>query len=67
MNNNLHMTDLTLQEASEYVRLEKRTLDNMHWMGTKPIFRIHGGRIFHHIEEHKEWFLKNRNTSTRQY
>jgi hypothetical protein len=32
----------TVREAGDYLRLKKRTLDNMRWMGTGPSFRKHG-------------------------
>ena len=38
---------LNVAEAAEYLRLKKRTLDNMRWMGTGPMFRKHGGRIYY--------------------
>ena len=36
---------LTVEEAARYLRLKKRTLDNMRWMGTGPKFRKHGGSM----------------------
>ena len=48
---------LTVAEAADYLRLKKRTLDNMRWMGTGPKFRKHGGRIYYDFEEIKEWSL----------
>jgi hypothetical protein len=58
---------LTVGEAGDYLRLKKRTLDNMRWMGTGPSFRKHGGRIFYHIDELKEWSLATKATSTSQF
>ncbi len=55
---------LTVDEAATYLRLKKRTLDNMRWMGTGPKYRKHGGRIYYHADELKEWSLKSRRTST---
>jgi Helix-turn-helix domain len=58
---------LTVKEAGDYLRLKKRTLDNMRWMGTGPSFRKHGGRIFYHLDELKEWSLETRAKSTSQF
>jgi Helix-turn-helix domain len=58
---------LNVREASDFLRLKKRTLDNMRWMGTGPSFRKHGGRIFYHIDELKEWSLETRANSTSQF
>jgi hypothetical protein len=67
MNEHLNTPYLTIHEASDYVRLAKRTLDNMRWMGTGPMFRKHGGKIFYHIDELKEWSLESRSKSTSEY
>ena len=58
---------LNVREAGDFLRLKKRTLDNMRWMGTGPSFRKHGGRIFYHIDELKEWSLATRANSTSQF
>jgi len=58
---------LTVEEAARYLRLKKRTLDNMRWMGTGPKFRKHGGRIYYHVDELKEWSLNSRRNSTSEY
>ena len=58
---------LNVSEAGDFLRLKKRTLDNMRWMGTGPCFRKHGGRIFYHIDELKEWSLATRAKSTSQF
>ncbi len=58
---------LTVEEAATYLRLKKRTLDNMRWMGTGPKFRKHGGRIFYELGELKEWSLNGRRRSTSEY
>jgi hypothetical protein len=39
----------------------------MRWMGNGPNFRKHGGRVFYHIDELKEWSLKTRGKSTSRY
>ena len=58
---------LSVAEAGTYLRLKKRTLDNMRWMGTGPNFSKHGGRVFYHIDELKEWSLATRAKSTSNY
>jgi Helix-turn-helix domain len=58
---------LNVAEAADFLRLRKRTLDNMRWMGTGPSFRKHGGRIFYHIDELKEWSLATKAKSTSQF
>lgn len=58
---------LNVGEAGAFLRLKKRTLDNMRRMGTGPSFRKHGGRIFYHIDELKEWSLASRTKSTFQF
>ena len=58
---------LNVREAGAFLRLEKRTLDNMRWMGTGPNFRKHGGRVYYHLDELEEWSLETRSKSTSQY
>jgi len=58
---------LTVEEAAIFLRLKKRTLDNMRWMGTGPKFRKHGGRIYYHRDELQEWSLNSRRQSTSEY
>ena len=67
MNDSQKSPYLNVDEAGTYLRLKKRTLDNMRWMGTGPIFRKHGGRVFYHIDELKEWSLETRTKSTSSY
>lgn len=42
---------LTVNEAAEYLRLERRTLDNWRWAGLGPDWRKHGGRVVYHIDD----------------
>jgi len=58
---------LTVAEAAQYLRLKKRTLDNMRWIGTGPKFRKHGGRIFYHKDDLMEWSKNSRRQSTSEY
>jgi excisionase family DNA binding protein len=46
---------LTIAEAAELLRVHRRTLDNMRWNGTGPVFRRHGGRVVYHREELLAW------------
>lgn len=50
---------LTTEEAARYLRIQKRTLDNMRWKGEGPKYRKHGGRICYHIDALRGW-SKNR-------
>jgi hypothetical protein len=67
MNDDLQSPYLTVRQAGEYVRLAKRTLDNMRWMGTGPQYRKHGGRIYYHVDELMKWSLDSRYQSTSEY
>jgi len=67
MANETETNFLTVEETANYLRLKKRTLDNMRWMGTGPKFRKHGGRIFYDKDDLKEWSLNSRRRSTSEY
>jgi hypothetical protein len=58
---------LTVAQAGAFLRLKKRTLDNVRWVGNSPNFRQHGGRVYYHIDELREWSLETRAKSTSQY
>ncbi len=55
---------LTADEAAAFLRLAKHTLENMRWQGTGPKFRKHGGRIFYHKTELKQWSEQGRRHSS---
>jgi len=55
---------LNVEEAATYLRLKKRTLDNMRWQGIGPRFRKHGGRILYHRDDIVEWSESRRRRST---
>lgn len=55
---------LNAKEAAEYLRLKKRTLDNMRWQGVGPRFRKHGGRVVYHRDDLKAWSETARRRST---
>lgn len=62
-----HETDspfLDTAEAAAYLRLKKRTLDNMRWLGTGPSYRKHGGRICYHIDDLEAWSKARMRDST---
>ncbi len=46
---------LTIAEAAELLKVNRRTLDNMRWKHTGPVFRRHGGRIVYCRKELLEW------------
>jgi hypothetical protein len=45
------ITVLNVQDAADYLKLRKRKLDSMGWMGTDPAFNKHNGCIFYRAEE----------------
>lgn len=49
---------LNTEEAAQFVRLKKRTLDNMRSYGDGPAFRKHGNRVYYHIDDLNEWSSK---------
>ena len=55
---------LTTAEAAEFLRLKPHTLENMRWQGTGPPFRKHGGRVFYHRAEIKQWSDQARRRSS---
>ena len=55
---------LECQRSRAHLRLERQTRDNMRWMGTGPIFRKHGGRVYYHIDKLQEWSMERRVKST---
>lgn len=46
---------VSVEEAAAYLRLKRRTLDNMRWIGGGPKYRKHGGRVFYHRDDLKAW------------
>ena len=42
-------------EASEFLRVKKRTLENMRWQGNGPVFRKHGGTVVYHRDDLVQW------------
>jgi hypothetical protein len=58
---------LNVDEAGAYLRLMKRTLNKIRWMVTGPNSCKHGGSVFYHIDELKEWSIETRAKSTSNY
>jgi hypothetical protein len=56
---------LTIAEAAHLLRVHRRTLDNMRWKGTGPIFRRHGGRIVYQRDELLAWSAERKAKNTR--
>ena len=46
---------ISVAEAAAYLRLKRRTLDNLRWSGGGPKYRKHGGRVFYHRDELEQW------------
>ena len=51
---------LTIAEAAQLLRVNRRTLDNLRWKGEGPPFRRHGGRIVYHRDELLAWSEQRR-------
>lgn len=51
---------LTIAEAARLLRVNPRTLDNMRWKRTGPVFRRHGGRIVYCRKELLAWSEQRR-------
>jgi excisionase family DNA binding protein len=46
---------LSVAEAAQYLRLKRRTLDNLRWAGGGPKYRKHGGRVLYRRDELEAW------------
>lgn len=46
---------LTVEEAADYLKLTRSTLDNFRWAGGGPVYRKHGGRVCYHPDELERW------------
>ena len=51
---------LMTSEAADYLKVKKRTLENMRWRGEGPKFRKHGGRVCYHVEDLNDWSRSSR-------
>ncbi len=55
---------LNTREASKYLRLSPRTLQNMRVSGEGPIFRRHGRRVFYQVLDLIAWSDSHKLEST---
>lgn len=55
---------LTTQEAADYLRLKKNSLEKMRWQGRGPMFRHHGRNVVYAIEDLDAWSNKRTSNST---
>jgi excisionase family DNA binding protein len=46
---------LSVAEAAQYLRLKRRTLDNLRWSGGGPKYRKHGGRVLYRRDDLEAW------------
>lgn len=46
---------LTTQEAADYLRLKKNSLEKMRWRQSGPMFRHHGRNVVYAIEDLDIW------------
>jgi len=46
---------LSVTEAAQYLRLKRRTLDNLRWSGGGPKYRKHGGRVLYRRDDLEAW------------
>lgn len=51
---------LTIPEAAQLLRVNRRTLDNLRWQEEGPPFRRHGGRIVYNRNELLAWSEQRR-------
>ena len=42
---------LTTQEATSYLRISARTMENWRWSNDGPEYRKHGGTVVYHIDD----------------
>lgn len=55
---------LRLSEAANFLRLDRRTLDNMRQRGTGPLYTKHGGRVVYHHDDLIAWSNEHRRRTT---
>jgi excisionase family DNA binding protein len=46
---------LTTDQAADYVRLSRRTLEKMRVIGDGPLYRKHGRYVRYHIDDLNAW------------
>jgi len=55
---------MTVPEAAEFLRLRRRTLDNLRWSGGGPRYQKHGGRVVYARRELQAWSAARTKEST---
>lgn len=55
---------LTTQEAADYLRLKKNSLEKMRWLRRGPMFRHHGRNVVYAIEDLDAWSDERTSHST---
>lgn len=50
-----HSPFFTVEEAADFLKLTRSTLDNFRWAGGGPNYRKHGGRVCYHRDELERW------------
>ena len=55
---------LTTQEAADYLRLKKNSLEKMRWRRRGPTFRHHGRNVVYAIEDLDAWSDERTSHST---
>ena len=55
---------LSVQEAAEFLRLKRSTLDHYRCEGRGPIYRKHGARVFYPKPDLIRWSERNSYAST---
>jgi hypothetical protein len=55
---------LTVSEAADFLRLRRRTLDNLRWAGGGPRYQKHGGRVVYARRELQAWSAARTKEST---
>ncbi len=55
---------LTVPEAADFLRLRRRTLDNLRWSGGGPRYQKHGGRVVYARRELQAWSTARTREST---
>jgi excisionase family DNA binding protein len=46
---------LTTDQAADYLRLSRRTLERMRVVGGGPVYRKHGRHVLYHVDDLEAW------------
>ena len=55
---------LNVEEAAEYLRLKRHTLDNLRSTGGGPVYRKHAGKVVYPLESLEDWSKARERSST---